>query len=212
MKTENLIAALVADRSSIAMPIARTLALCALGGASLTGLVFFWKIGFRPDIVAASSTALFQFKFVFTITLLVPALALTWLLSRPGVSPRRWLWALLIAPAALVAACLLEFSAIPPADWAARLVGSNARMCLTIIPLLSLAPLAGLLFGLSRGAPTAPTLAGAVAGLASAALAATLYASNCTDDSPLFVAAWYTIAIGTVTLAGALLGSYGLRW
>ena len=52
-----------------------------------------------------------------------------------------------------------------------------------------------------------PALAGAIAGMLSAGLAATLYASHCTDDSPLFVATWYTIATALVTAIGALAGS-----
>jgi hypothetical protein len=46
----------------------------------------------------------------------------------------------------------------------------------------------------------------------SAGLAATLYASHCTDDSPLFVATWYTIATALVTALGALIGSKVLRY
>jgi hypothetical protein len=41
---------------------------------------------------------------------------------------------------------------------------------------------------------------------------ATLYASHCTDDSPLFVAAWYTIATALVTAVGALAGAKLLRY
>ena len=55
-------------------------------------------------------------------------------------------------------------------------------------------------------------VAGAIAGLLSAGLAATLYASHCTDDSPLFVATWYTIATALVTAIGALAGSKVLRF
>jgi hypothetical protein len=46
----------------------------------------------------------------------------------------------------------------------------------------------------------------------SAGLAATLYASHCTDDSPLFVATWYTISTALVTAIGALAGSKLLRF
>ena len=62
--------------------------------------------------------------------------------------------------------------------------------------------------GSTRGAG----LAGAVAGIAAGALAATLYAMHCTDDSPLFVATWYTIGIGIMALAGSVLGERLLRW
>jgi len=46
----------------------------------------------------------------------------------------------------------------------------------------------------------------------SAGLAATLYASHCTDDSPLFVATWYTIATALVAALGALAGSKLLKF
>ncbi|MGE0341338.1 MAG: NrsF family protein, partial [Xanthobacteraceae bacterium] len=65
---------------------------------------------------------------------------------------------------------------------------------------------------LRYGAPTQPTLAGAIAGLAAGGIAATFYALNCNNDSPLFVATWYPIAIGIVVLAGATIGSRLLRW
>jgi hypothetical protein len=93
-----------------------------------------------------------------------------------------------------------------------RLVGSNSRICLTAIPLMSLPLLAAALIGLRHGAPARPAVAGAIAGLLSAGLAATLYASHCTDDSPLFVATWYSIATALVTAIGALVGSKLLRF
>ena len=45
-----------------------------------------------------------------------------------------------------------------------------------------------------------------------AMMAATLYAAHCTDDSPLFIAAWYSLAIAFVTVVGAVIGSRALRW
>jgi hypothetical protein len=93
-----------------------------------------------------------------------------------------------------------------------RLVGTNSKVCMTAVPLMSLPLLAASLIGLRHGAPTRPAVAGALAGLSSAGLAATLYASHCQDDSPLFVATWYTIATAIVTAIGALVGSKVLRF
>jgi hypothetical protein len=85
-------------------------------------------------------------------------------------------------------------------------------VCLVAIPLIAVGPLAAFLLALRSGAPTAPRRAGAAAGLVAAGLAATLYAAHCSDDSPLFVAAWYSLAISLVVAAGAVLGPRVLRW
>ncbi len=70
--------------------------------------------------------------------------------------------------------------------------------CLGLIPAIGLAPLA-ILIGVKRtGAPTHPTLAGAMAGLLAGGIAATFYAAHCFDDSPLFVAIWYTLAVAVL--------------
>jgi hypothetical protein len=57
-----------------------------------------------------------------------------------------------------------------------------------------------------------PAVAGAAAGLLAGALGAAVYATHCMDDSPLFVAIWYTPAIGLMTLVGLLVGRTMLRW
>jgi len=73
-------------------------------------------------------------------------------------------------------------------------------------------PLAALIFVLREGAPRRPALTGALAGAAAAGVAATIYATNCADDSPLFVASWYPLATLVVVAAGALAGRQFLRW
>jgi hypothetical protein len=92
------------------------------------------------------------------------------------------------------------------------MIGSNSMHCLTMVPLLSIAPLAALLLAMRAGAPQNPGIAGALAGAAAAGIAATLYAANCPDDSPLFVASWYPLATIIVAAVGALAGARLLRW
>jgi hypothetical protein len=213
LRTENLIAALVADGPSGETPISRTLTVAAAIGAAIAALAFFAILGFRADITAALETVRYQTKLLVTAALLLPALPLVWHYARPNSNGLGWITLLLIvSPSILAIACTLEMAAVPSADWAARLYGTGPTKCLLSIPFLSIAPLSALLYGLSQGAPTKPVVAGSVAGLASAAFAAMLYASNCINDSPLFVAAWYTTAIALVTIAGGLLGSRLLRW
>jgi hypothetical protein len=73
-------------------------------------------------------------------------------------------------------------------------------------------PLACLVFALTESAPARPGLAGAAAGLAAIGIAVVLYAWHCPDDSPLFVAVWYSSAIAIVAAAGYLVGCRLLRW
>ena len=90
--------------------------------------------------------------------------------------------------------------------------GKNSLVCLTYVPLFGIGPLALFVLGLRRGAPTRPGLAGIVAGLVAGGIAATFYAAHCTDDSPLFVLAWYPIAIGMLGVTGALVGRFLVKW
>ena len=183
------------------------MALALTCGFALSAAVFFWQLGWRPEIWwKARGTLPFLFKFVVTAALLVPAALLAARLARPDATPGLWGWALLIAPLLLVAGVSAELVASPINVWTAKLIGTNAVACVTLIVLLSTLPFAALFFALSQGAPAEPGLAGAVAEIAAGSLAATLYAMHCTDDSPLFVATWYTIGIRIMALAGSVLG------
>jgi hypothetical protein len=139
-------------------------------------------------------------------------LALAWRLSRPGADPGLAWRAVLLAPALVLAACLAEMAAVPSDQWAARLVGHNAVHCLMLIPLMALAPLTGLFLALKHGAPSDPRWAGAAAAFAASGFAATLYAMNCPDDSPFFLAVWYMIATAVVVALGWFAGGRLLRW
>src|ERR1700759_3035269 len=98
-------------------------------------------------------------------------------------------------PVMLLCAIAIELVTEPEAKWLARLVGHNSRTCLTVIPLLSVGPVLCFFAALRTGAPRAPGFAGAIAGVAASGIGATFYSANCTDDSPLFVATWYPLAI-----------------
>jgi hypothetical protein len=213
MKTEDLIRALAVDAPSVEPPIARTLAVAVGIGALLSLVVFLAAFGSRPDFThVASSSVRFVFKFVVTLSLAIPAFLLVRGLLRPDFEPDKRLWWLALGPALLIAGIVLELMMVPSDAWHARMIGHNSFYCVTVIPLLSLAPFAAVIYALKSGAPANPTIAGAVGGLLSAGIAATLYASHCTDDSPLFVALWYPVGFVLMTTLGALIGSRFLRW
>jgi hypothetical protein len=212
MRTEALIAMLVADRTATGRrSVARRVFLALLAGALPSLVLFFATLGLRQDFVPALATWRFDFKLVLALLALVLAFGVCRALAQP-IPPRHPGRGLLALLALVVAGVVIEMVVVPPAAWSTRLIGSNALICTTMIPLLSLAPLAALVTALRSAAPASPVLAGAAAGLLAAAGGATLYAFHCFDDSPLFVATWYTLATIIVVAIGAVAGHRLLRW
>lgn len=211
MKTANLIEALVADRAARGRPLARGLVGALVAGAAASLALFLVEFGVRADLAEALATWRFEVKLAMVFLALGLAYSLCVTLSRPVASGRA-AWRLAPLAALAVAVVAIELAVLPTAAWVARLVGSNAVVCLTTIPVLAIAPLAAVLWFLRRGAPASPALAGAAAGLLAATAGASLYAFHCFDDSPLFVVTWYVLAALPVVALGAILGRRLLRW
>lgn len=212
MDTDQLIRTLAADNAHRAPRVGALMTMGLLVAAPFSILIFATFLGVRPDVMTAMHNPFFDTKFAVTLSLAIPAIIISLHLSRPEALMRGWGWLLLLPVGLLAVAIGSEAMMAPAMPMTMRLVGKNSRWCTSAIPAMSLPLLAGALFGLRHGAPSRPALAGALAGLLSAGLAATLYASHCTDDSPLFVATWYTIATAIVTAIGAAVGSKVLRY
>lgn len=213
MKTEQLIHLLASDAGHRARSARFWTAVALAIGFAVSLLLFALILGPRPGALqSATDNAFFDLKFVVVLALALAALAPALVLTRPERRHSGLIWLLLVPPALLAAGIAADLTLFTMDGWRERLVGSNALVCLTAIPLLSLPLLAALLLALRHGATSRPALSGLLAGLVAAGLAAALYASHCTDDSPLFVATWYTIATVPVALVGAALGRRVLRY
>ncbi|MBY0381742.1 MAG: DUF1109 domain-containing protein [Xanthobacteraceae bacterium] len=211
MMTSNLVRTLTLDRQFSRKPsvyLARALVL----GIVVVGILFFSEVGFRADIGAALHTTRFVVKFFVLVPLACLATIALFHVSAPVESKKSLLGALFIPVAGLLIAVAAELLITPESVWLTRMIGTNNTNCLSIIPTLAIFPLVGFLVALKQAAPRNPALCGALAGLAASSIAATFYASNCFDDSPLFVALWYPLAMGIVVLAGYLAGGKWLRW
>lgn len=212
MKTEDLITALAQDGPQAPRRQSTVVAWLAVVAAVVAFAVFWVTLGPRPDIAAAATTVRFLFKFVVTIALAGSALWLLNRLLRPGAQRPQDLWVLLVAPVLIVSGVVVELFSISPELWLSTAKGRNSMVCLTYVPLIGLGPLVLMMVAVRHGAATRPVLTGAVTGLFAGGLAATFYAAQCVDDSPLFVVVWYTIAIAGLTLLGAVLGKLAARW
>jgi hypothetical protein len=212
MKTDDLINAIAADAKAPAVPIGWIVSLGAAAGIVATAILFFAMLPMRPDIEFALSDWHFLMKWAFSLTLLASALFVVTRLACPQWSPCAKTLLLLAAPAVLAVGVVADMAALPASAWMPTMIGTNALGCIFYVPILSGLPLAVMIIALRRGAPPRPALAGAVAGLVAAGIAASFYATHCQNDSPLFLAAWYLLATAMVAGVGALLGSRLLRW
>ena len=215
MRTDDLIWALAEDHAARPRPapVGRVFGLAFVLGLALPVGLFAVAMGLRPDFAAVvSSSWRFDLKLLVALGLSVSAASLVLRSARPAGRPGLRVLSLAAAPLLLAAAVGLELYLSPQSAWAAKAIGNNALPCVISVIALSAAPLAAALYALRRGASPAPGFTGALAGLLSSGLAAALYGTHCTDDSPLFVAAWYTVGVAVVTLAGMMIGRRVLRW
>jgi hypothetical protein len=211
MKTEELIRVLAADGARPVTPIGNTLLRALLTGTLLSTALFFLLLHPRADIGRAMFTVAFDFKLLVMVCVTAGSASFLAYSALPAPEAARH-WLLWLAPLLLAAGVVAELAMVPMDSWEGRWLGHNAAHCLSLVPLLSLPLLPCLFFALRRAAPLRPSLAGAAAGLLAGGVGAILYALTCPDDSPLFVATWYSIAIASVAGVSAIAGARWLRW
>jgi hypothetical protein len=211
MKTDDLIRALAAD--TVRQPHLRTTLVLGLLPSLVIALLAVWFVlGFRADLLTALVTPISVARILLTGVLGLAATRLALLLARPEGGQVARLWPLAAVAAAALGLLVWAYVSTPAEARQMATVGKTMTKCLVAIPLLSVLPVATLLYVLHQGATTAPMRTGFVAGLAGSGFAAAIYALHCTEDSPLFYVTWYGLAIMGVTLVSALIGARALRW
>ena len=210
MRTEDLIGALARDAKDERRSVGQTLAVAWAAGIAVALALFLFLLGPRVDFAHAMTTPWYPLKLAVLGAIAVFCVPIAEALLRPGARvPSLWL----VLPSVLLAlAVAADLWALGVAGAWTRLQGRNGLYCVTLVPFFSVAPLVASLIAMRTGAPTSPLRAGLVAGLLSGAVGGLLYGLYCPDDSPLFVAVWYTIGIAVVASAGALAGRVLLRW
>jgi Uncharacterized protein conserved in bacteria len=124
METDQLIRTLAADNAHRARPVGVVLALALLAAAPASVAMFSAGLGVRPDVMTAMHNPFFDLKFVVTLALAIPAIAISLHLSRPEASLQGWKWLLLIPVGLLLAGIASEMMMPQRLPMMTRLVGT----------------------------------------------------------------------------------------
>jgi len=208
---------LIGNLSATLEPVPRhAVLLRLLQGAGLGALVSFvvmWAwLGFRPDLGHAVDTSAYWMKFFYTLSLALFAFWATERLARP-TSKAGWpLFGAAFVILALTFLSGMQMMHTPAAKRMPMLMGHSSHVCPWLIVALSVPIFIGTFWSLRTLAPTRIVLAGAVAGFASGALGAWIYAFRCDETTAPFLLVFFTLGMAVVGLAGALIARRVLRW
>jgi hypothetical protein len=213
VNTEQLIASLSAEVPRVpSHALARRIVLGVAAGSVFALVLVSLLLGIRPDLQEAIQGFPFWMKWTYSLSLGAGAAYAVSRLARPVPGRLRALWALLAPVLVLAGIGIGELASTPREEWLAMWLGNSWRMCPWIVLALAVPIFTGLLWSFRRLAPTRLRAAGAAAGLAAGAWAATIYCLHCPEASAIFVLTWYSLGILLATAAGALLGPRLLRW
>ena len=211
MQTTELIDSLAADLRPALQRLPRLLLAIAVGGA-LALAVLWLGFGFREDLGQAVHGSAFWMKLTFSLATAVLAFGLCARVARPESGPGWWLAALLFPPLFAAGMAGIEVVSVMPEERAMLLFGHSVIRCLSCIVVLAVPLLLAVLWAYRRFAPTRLRLAGFSGGLLAGAGAALVYSLHCTENSPLFIAAWYGVGMSLPAVLGVVLGPRVLRW
>ena len=213
MNTDDLIAHLSSDVPRVARHALRWRLIAGIMfGALVSGAAVVFGLGIRPDLAIAMHGFSFWMKWAYTISLSGVALAMVMQLARPDAGRMRWLWLASVPVFLLGCAGVVELIRTPPAQWLAMWLGKSWMVCPWLVLTLAMPIFIGLLWSFRRLAPTRLRAAGAAAGLAAGAFAATVYCLHCPEVSAIFVLTWYSLGILLAASVGALAGPRLMRW
>ena len=167
----------------------------------------------RPDMTMAMGLPSFWWKLVSLAVIAVVG-GITAILSlNPASSPRRGLrWVALLLGMCLLSGGLIDAAGEGFRALGARLDWQGGVQCATKMVVLSLPALLGLGVLMRRGAATEPAATAWSVGVASATWGAFVFVFACPHDDPFYIAVWYAVGCGLVSVAARLLLPMLTRW
>lgn len=212
MKTDDLIALLSDDLPAVRSAGARRILFLGFAaGAAATVILLAVGLRFRHDLAVALGGWAFWTKLSYSALLAGLGFWIVLRLSRPGADARLPARGIAV-PVMLLGAVALAQLFAPQADVRDLVMGRTAKVCSSLILLLSLPIFAAVIVAMRRLAPTHLAGAGAGAGFLAGASSAAIYCLHCPETAAPFVLIWYSLGILLSTLLGAASGRLLLRW
>jgi hypothetical protein len=167
----------------------------------------------RPDMPAAMDQPSFWWKLASLGLIALVGGAVALLSFDPVRSPRRGLrWMLGLVAVSLAVGWALNASRSGWPPLAVRLNWKDGLGCVAKMVTLSVPAVAALGLLMRRGAPTDRGGTALAVGLAAAAWGAFVFVFACPYDDPLYIAVWYAVGCGLVTLFSRLTLPWLTRW
>lgn len=182
-------------------------------GWLVVGGVLLWLFGMRHDLAAGSAMSPLPLLAFWLIVALGVAAAWSALrMGLPGVGRdySGWRWAGLAALSLPLSAIVMGLGDHLGAAEAIR--PENGMRCTVDGLIAGLGVAAALFAWLKGGAPTSPTRAGWVIGIAAGASGATVVALHCSSNDMMHIALWHGLAVMLSAIAGRLFLPPLLRW
>jgi hypothetical protein len=196
-------------RRRLGMDILIVVVICAIE------LALFFAIGAAlpgmPMMMMKQPSYLWRLASLGLIALISGSLAI--LSFNPAYSPRQGLrWLALIVAICIVSGLAVNAGADRSATLIERLNWTYGLQCAFKMFLLSIPPVIGFGALMRRGAPTDAGRTALLVGLAAAAWGAFVFVFACPFSDPLYIAVWYSVGCGLVTLLSRLILPRLARW
>ncbi len=213
MPSDRLIRQLVLELKPVRRRRARVEAL-ALASLFLVELALFLGFGaMRPDMPVAMHAPSFWWKLGSLGLIALVGLAVAVGSLDPSRSPRSGLrWLMAIIALCLTIGWVIDASRDGVPGLVTRLNWPDGLRCVSKMVLLSVPAALGLGLLIRRGAATDRGGTALAAGIAAAAWGAFVFVFACPHDDPLYIALWYGLGCGIVTLAARLVLPRLTRW
>lgn len=178
--------------------------LVALGAAELA--ILFWAGAMRPDMGQVILSPFMLWK-IGSLALLagVATTAAMRSLTPPTASRRDLRIILLLAALAITGGSFVTPAADSARSILERLSPVHGMLCASAITVLATPIVMTLAVLMRRAAPVRPRQSALACGIAAATSGALIFTICCPMNDPLYVAVWYSVAVGAVALAARML-------